>query len=521
MSSLVQYKPGYKEPSQYEIIPDLMESWETSQDGLTITMKMRQGVKWHNKAPVNGRAMDVEDIIAGWTRFSTKSGSRGGIANAANPEAPVLSLTATDATTVVMKLKEPIVHALPLFASNFTGNICILPKEADAGYDPRNTMIGTGPFMLANYTPSVGFTLTRHPDYWDKDYAMVDTVEMPIVLEYASALSQFKAGNIYSFGSYRSVPIINPEDVLPVKREEPRIQIYQGDLNSAGLIGTKMSFGWLPDGKSIFMDERVRQAVSMSWDRDLYMETFFNISKFESEGLPVEKYWNTALQAEFTSGYIDPRSKDFGPNAKYFEYNAAEAKKLLASAGFPNGVDVVSNYVTGPELGTTPKHAEVLDGFTREVGFRTRQNPIDYVSEYIPKFRDGKGQYDGWTYVSVAGAPHGNEPMAVLANEYWSKGASPSYHGFSINGKNDKSGDPQVDALIEKGRIERDNDKRRAIAHDLQKYLAKPMYAISAPGMAAAFTVAWPVIGNFRLNRYARSNYQLWLDDTKAPLAKS
>ena len=522
-SSLVKFKPGYQKlPAENELIGDLAESWETSPDGLTITMKMRQGVKWHNKPPVNGRAMDIDDILAGWQRYSTKFSSRAGVANSADPSAPVLSITATDATTFVMKLKEPIFYALQLFASNFSGNVPIMPKEADVGFDPRNEVIGTGPFYLDKYTPSVGFTLKRHADYWDKDYALVDTVEMPIVAEYAATLSQLKAGNIYSFGSYRSAPIINPEDVLPLKRDVPKIQIYQGEMTSAGLIGTKMSFGWLPAGKSPFLDERVRQAFSMSFDRDLYLDTFFNVQAFAKEGLPVDTFWNTHLQAEYTSGWLDPKSKEFGDNAKYFKRDLTEAKKLLSAAGYPSGFETTSHYVTGPELGTTPKHAEVVDGFIRELGIKVNQHPLQYANEYIPKFRDGKGQYEGYTFVSTAGAPTGDEPLVVLANEYWSKGGA-AFHGFSISGQNDLSGDPQLEAMFQKGRFERDNAKRKEIVHDIQRYLAKPWYAASLPGMGKVFTVAWPALGNFRVwqGRSARSNYQLWVDDTKAPFKES
>ena len=165
--------------------------------------------------------------------------------------------------------------------------------------------------------------------------------------------------------------------------------------------------------------------------------------------------------------------------------------------------------MTGPELGTTPKHAEVIDGFMRELGLKVNVKSLDYTNEYIPQYRDGKGQYEGWTYVSTAGARTGNEPLASSPTSTGRKGASAAYHGFSTSGKNDKSGDPQVDQLIEKGRIERDNEKRSAIVHELQRYLAKPMYAASTPGMAAAFTVAWPVVGNFRVYQQARANYQL------------
>src|SRR5439155_4963284 len=156
-----------------------------------------------------------------------------------------------------------------------------------------------------------------------------------------------------------------PEDILPTKSAEPRLLIYQSDLASpTGLGGTGvLSFGWLPPGKSPFLDERVRQAVSMSWDRDLYLDTFFNVSRFRDQGLPVQTRWNTALVATYEGWWLDPKGKDFGPNAKFFQHDVGEAKKLLAAAGYPNGIqDVNSNYVTGPELGPQPKLAAIIDG---------------------------------------------------------------------------------------------------------------------------------------------------------------
>jgi ABC-type transport system substrate-binding protein len=523
-STLVQFKPGYLKPPEVEVIPDLAESWESSPDGLQITMKLRQGVKLHSKPPVNGRTFGMDDLLFSWNRFATKSSGRTGIVNAADPRAPVLSLTATDATTVVIKLKEPIVFALNLFASNQSGGVIMLPKETDTTLDIRGDMIGTGPFVLSNYTPSVAFTFKRHPDYYDKDYAFVEQVDLPIIPEYATSLSQFKAGNIYSFGSYHAARLINPEDVLPAKREEPRILVYQGDLR-APTDARLMGFGWLPAGKSPFLDERVRQAISMSWDRDIYLDTFQNVSQFNSEGLPVETRWNSALSGSAEGWWLDPKSSDFGPNAKYFRYDPAEAKKLLAAAGFPSGLEVISNYVTGPEL-PTAKHAAVIDGFASEIGITSKANSIDYSSQYIPQFRDGKGQFEGWVYKTAAGGGSSGDATAILAVEYWSKGGSPPYHGFSASGQNDQSGDPQVDALIEKARLERDTEKRRDLVFDVQRYLAKPMYALQSPGVASIFTVAWPCLANFRVYSNAagfgaRPNYRLWVDETKAPIAKT
>jgi peptide/nickel transport system substrate-binding protein len=520
-SALVQFQYGYLKSPENEIVPDLAESWEWSPDGLQIVLKLRQGIKFHNKPPVNGRALDIDDVLFTWDRFTRKSSGRGNIANVIDPRAPVLSLAATDARTVVLKLKEPLVYALGLFASNSSGALTIIPKETDTTFDIRGDMIGTGPFVMTNYTPSVGFTLKRNADYYDKDFAFVEQIDKPIISEYTAVLAQFKSGNIYSFGSHPSSALINSEDVLPVKREEPRILVYPGELRVGGGGSTgNLAFGWLPEGRSPFLDERVRQAISMSYDRDLYIDTFNNVSKFEAEGLPVETRWNTALAATNEGWWLDPKGRDFGANAKYFQHDLAEGKKLLAAAGFPNGFETSSSYLAGGELGTLlPKSAGVLDGMIGELGIRSKTNLVDYSSEYIPRYRDGKGQFEGWAYITTAGGATGGDPVGSLANQFWSKGGTSAFHGFSVGGKNDQSGDPQVDTMIEKARVERDADRRRALVFDIQRYLAKAMYSLQPPGPATTFTVAWPCLANFRVYQGGNNwqNYRLWIDDSKPP----
>src|SRR5690606_38689238 len=153
--SFVQFKPGYLEPGRNEIAPDFAESWEVSPDGLTITFKLRQGVKFHNKPPVNGRLVDADDVRFSWDRFRQKNTTRIAVANEASPEAPVLSIEVPDAQTAVVNLNEPVAYALGLFANIYSAGITILPKETDDTFDIRNDVIGTGPYWLSDYTPSV------------------------------------------------------------------------------------------------------------------------------------------------------------------------------------------------------------------------------------------------------------------------------------------------------------------------------------------------------------------------------
>jgi peptide/nickel transport system substrate-binding protein len=516
-SNLVSAKPGYmKEPDFAEYIPDIAKSWEWSPDALSLTLKIQPDAKWHNKAPVNGRPFVMDDLMFSWSRFIAKGRDRGAVANSANPDAPVLSFTATDASTAVIKLKEPTCYLLALFAPTTVGKMVIIPKETDTTFSIEKDMIGTGPYVMTDYKPSIGMTFKKFPDYYEKDFAFFEQIDAPFILEYAQAVAQLKAGNIYAYSTGTSR--VRQEDILPIKSEAPDLQIYANE--PSGFSGAALNFGWLPAGQSPFRDERVRQAASMSWDRDLYIDVFSNGEKFRSAGMPVESYWATALSAGTGAWRLDPKGKDFGPNAKYFKQDIAEAKKLLAAAGYPDGLEVTSSYIPGPELGTSyPKENQVLEDMARQAGFKPKANLVDYVTKY-PGYRDSNGKWEGWAY--IAGPTAADEAVGMLAWRY-TKGGGAGYLGFDIAGKGDGSGDPQVDASIKRAQVELDVEKRKVILNDLQRYLAQKQYNVPKPGEASFFTMAWPALRNVNTYRGDRRThvYTEWLDETLPPFKKA
>jgi peptide/nickel transport system substrate-binding protein len=512
VSNLVSAKPGYlTEPDFSDYIPDIAQSWEWAPDGLSITFKIQPNAKWHNKPPINGRAFDMDDLMFSWSRFTTKGRDRGAVVNAANPDAPVLSFTATDRSTAVMKLKEPTVFLLALFAPTTVGKMVILPKETDSTFQLESDLIGTGPYVLTNYQPSVGMTFKKFPDYYEKDFAFVDTIEAPFIIEYAQMLAQFRAGNIYSLGAD-----MRQEDVLQTKKDLPELIVSANA--PVGFSGAALNFGYLPG--SVFHDERVRQAFSMSFDRDLVIDVLYNAETFRKEGLPVQSYWATSLSAGAGSWRLDPKSKDFGPNSKYFQYLPDESKKLLAAAGYPNGLEIVSSYIPGPQLGDDYlRENQILEDMVRNIGVRPKTNLIDYVTEY-PNYRDKGGQYEGYSY--IAGPTTADDATGMLVWRY-SKAGGAGYLAFDAAGKGDRSGDPQVDSLLKKAQTELDIDKRKGILFDLQRYLAQKQYNVTKPGGADTFQMAWPVLGNFNVYRRDRRtpNYHWWIDDTKPPLKRA
>jgi peptide/nickel transport system substrate-binding protein len=115
---------------------DLMESYEVSPDKLTLTFKMRQGLKWDPKAPTGGRVIDAQDVLFSWKKFGTVNASAVNLVYDAQkaPTAAVESVTSPDDKTIVMKLRQPDGALLTLLAG--WDQLYIMPREADGGFDP-------------------------------------------------------------------------------------------------------------------------------------------------------------------------------------------------------------------------------------------------------------------------------------------------------------------------------------------------------------------------------------------------
>ncbi|HWC31488.1 MAG TPA: ABC transporter substrate-binding protein [Dehalococcoidia bacterium] len=525
--SLVRNKPGVGEPSSYnEVLPNLAESWEFSPDKTTITFKLRQGVKWQNVAPVSGRTFDSSDVIASINRYTAGTGNVAANMNSKNASAPIVSVTAPDASTVVFKLKEPTSFIMQRLANMITGEVGgIYPKEAESGFDPRKQPIGTGAYMLDKFTPSGSIVYKKHPEYWNKQAGFLDSIEIPFISQYTTWLAQLKTGSIYAAPGGNAMVL--PEDIIPTKRDVPALNMYSFVRPSNNFTpGFTQRFGWkdLNGKKTPFADVRVRQAMSMAMDRDAYIDAFSNVSKFESEGLPMETFYYTSM------GYVpgvtlDPREKDFGENAKYFTRNIEEAKKLLSAAGYANGFEYTNHWPNTPAFGAAfPKQVAVIEQFNQEIGLKVGSDPLDYNLGYLPNYVTKRGQHEG--VLLALGAVTSPDPVDYYVWRYYSKSGATSGSIFGDVGSGTGEGDPKVDEFIEKAKLELDSKKQGTILADLQRYLAGMCYTIGSPGNATEFDLAWPAVrDHLTFQQDSRSifsfYYQWWLDETQAPLKKT
>jgi ABC-type transport system substrate-binding protein len=410
-----------------------------------------------------------------------------------------------------MKLKEPVSSLLSTLAATTSGNFYIVPKEAESQIDLRRDQVGSGPYYRAEYVPSSRFVYKRNPGYYDKERPYVDEVEIPIVTEYSAGLAQFRSGGVYTYP-------VRPEEVVGLKRELPQLQMYEADFATPNIVAF---FGWRPSSpeKTPFRDVRVRQAYSMAWDRDLFIDITYDVPNYKAQGLPIETRWNSAVIVTAYKGWrMDPRDKEFGPNGKFFQHDIAEAKKLLAAAGYANGLNVVSNHITTPNYGADwVKQVEVLEGMASEAGFKFTLNPVNFNTNWVPEFREAKGNFEGLSYRGVPAEP---DVTSRLYAEYSKLGGR--FTGFDPDGKGTYAGDPACEDLLTKMRVEFDDAKRKELVKEMQRYLGKMQYYIRSPGGASGLSLAWPTLQNFQVYRGdGRPNYYYWLDDAQAPLRKS
>ena len=524
--TLVDFKAG-KFPNDADGSSEgyFAESWEMSPDRLTLTFKVRQGMKWDNRAPTNGRNVNAQDVLATWDKY--KQFNPGASSIAYHPEtaagSAVESWSAPDANTIVAKMHAPDASILPLLSTRFY----IMPIEAtNGGFDARTTVRGHGPFVLEDYAPSTRFVWAKNPNYFKQGRPFFDKVEVPIVAEQAARLAQFKTGNIYS-----DVLEGGQEDIVITKKDHPATALLQASRFPERVIWF-MTFGW--EEGSAYRDTRVRQAVSMMIDREAYADVIDNRDRFARDGLDVPVRWNSVVGAGWGDYWLDPDDeKTFGDNARYLKLNLEEAKKLLTAAGHANGLESDFNFLTTGQFGPIYNRvADVYTGMLGDGGLRLRMNPMefnDWVNNISQGYRSKQykaGERKGFSGIGMQGERGYPTTAVQVYNQF--NAAGQGYRGNSPDGRNIADGDPKLNDLTIQINREFDAKKQQSMVHDLIRYATGMAYYIPQPSSAKNFTLWWPVVGNLgaetpypgtNLWTSIRSNW--WLDTTKPPLGNA
>jgi peptide/nickel transport system substrate-binding protein len=453
---------------------DLAESW-TRADDTTWIFKLKKGVRWHPKPPVNGRELTAEDIKYTYERFLTVKG---------NPNRGILEqidrIEAPDRHTVKFTLKEPFVWFLESLASTSTW---VIPREAVEQYGDLKkpeTCIGTGPWMLERYEPNVRLTFVRNPHYFAPGLPYVDGVEVTIDDDPSSRLASWLAGK-YDFAPEYDM-VVRRLDLPLAKQRKPNLQT--GDFTT--MFG---GITWMKLDQEPFRDVRVRRALAVASNWKEVLETN---AWSQGHGLPNPAIPSALREWSIPIDQLTPLGRSL------YEQNIGEAKKLLADAGLARGFKTsleTTSSVYGPDfLDAVQIGLKNWKSAGVEVELKLKEYGAFIASTIFGKFdRMGGGLFGAWT-----------DPDSYLFR----------YH---VPGQiNNASGvnDPKATEMIRAQRRTFDVNKRKEIIYDLQRYLAEQVYMIYGPSVSAV--AAWePYVKNFGPNfghDYGGRLMVAWLD---------
>jgi len=313
-SRLLKVKAGPSvKPMTYPVEPDLAESWAQPND-TTYIFKLKKGVRWHPKPPVNGRELTAEDVKYTYERFLTITG---------NPNKPVLEyvdrIDAVDKHTVKFTLKEPNAWFLDLLASTSTWIIARECVEKFGDLKKVESVVGTGPWMLERWEPNVKLVYVRNPNYFVSELPYADGVELLIDKDPSSRLAAWLSGKTDFGPEYQHA--VRWLDAPVAKQRKPGLQTAEYTWLTSGSIGFKL-------GNPPFNDLRVRRAMARASN---VAEVFESLAFSQGHWTP-----NPAVPAGFADWSIP--IDQLGPEGrKLYEFSTPEAKRLLAEAGHPNG----------------------------------------------------------------------------------------------------------------------------------------------------------------------------------------
>lgn len=349
-----------------EIVPALATSWETSEDGLTWTFHLREGVRFHD-----GSDFDAEDVVEKFTRAADPES---GHTNSQYYEA-IESVEAIDPLTVAFHLSRPSSSLLYDLAR--PDSVINPAGKADT---QRTQPIGTGAFRFAEYVPGSHVRLERFEDYWEEGLPYLDSAEFRIISDANARFAALQAGDIDMI----AVALL-PEQFQQVLAN-PDLKGTQGSATAEITMA-------LNNAREPLNDKRVRQAITHAIDKNAIVQgALFGLGTVIGTHMsPAENY------------YIDLTDT--------YPYDPERAKQLLAEAGYPNGFRV--RFELPEPYAIERRTGEVIAQQLAQVGIEVELSVVEWAT-WLERIFLG-GDYD----MTIIGH---SEPRDI--NVY----ANPSYY---------------------------------------------------------------------------------------------
>lgn len=430
-----------------EVVGGQAESWEASEDGLTWTFTMRDGLKWSDGTDLNAKDFEYSfkrmvdpDTAAPYAETCLSMIDGFDAAQAGDPDA--LNVKASDdgkTLTIVLSYPCSYFDKMAAFATMSPVQQATVEANGDSWCTSADTFVSNGPYMITDWTPSERIVLSKNPNYvggWDSSKIVSDTITL-LLLEDSSA----------SFAAYNSGEAVLikdvPTDEIPslTKAEDG------GDFYVDTILGTY--YVSLNLQRDAFKDAKVRKALSLAIDRDYVANTIMQGTYTTADSIV-----GPGIVDE--SGYFHDNG-----NAPYisadYEANLAEAKKLLEEAGYPNGEGYPTIEYSTNDAGYHVPLAEYLQQTWGDLGITLTISKMEW-SAFTAARR--AGEYDvarnGWVMDY-------NDPSNMLDLFCTS------------NGNNDgKYANPDFDAAIDASRVA-DSAEHFAQLHKAEDILMEDM----------------------------------------------
>jgi peptide/nickel transport system substrate-binding protein len=452
---------------------DLAESW-TQPNDTTYVFKLKRDVRWHPKPPVNGRELVADDVKYTYERFLTIKGNpnRGLLEQIDKVETP-------DRHTVKITLKEPFAWFPDMVASTASWIVAREAVEKFGDLKKPEACIGTGPWMLERYDPNVRLTFVRNPHYFVQGLPYADGVEVTIDEDPASRTASWLGGK-YDFAPEYGM-VVRRLDLDIAKQRKPGLQTAEFTVVFGGITYMKLD-------QEPFKDVRVRRALARAGNWKEVLET--NAWSLGA-GVP-----NPAVPAAFREWSI-PLDQLPPEGRALYEQSVADAKRLLAESGFPNGFktpyETTAGY--GPDyIDAVQVVLKNLKGVGVDAELKLKEYGAFLSSTIFGKFdKLAGGLFGAWA-----------DPDSYLYRIH-----VPGQI-LNANGVNDS----KLTDMIKLQRRTFDVAKRRELLYDIQRYLSQQVYYIYGPSPTAI--AAWePYVKNFAPNfghDYGGRLMAAWLD---------
>ncbi|MBO9407767.1 ABC transporter substrate-binding protein [Shimia sp. R9_1] len=330
------------------VIPGLAKSWEISEDGLTYTFMLNEGVTFHD-----GSAMDAEDV-----KFSLDRARAEDSANAQKALfAGITDVAVLDPLTVQVTLEAP--NGSFLFNMAWGDAVIVAPETIE---DIKTTPIGTGAFKFENWVQGDQITLARNEAYWGTPAALTD-VTFKFISDPTAAFAAMMAEDIDVFAGFPT-----PE-ALPQFEADPRFQVLVGSSEGETILSTNNQQPPLDNVK-------VRKAIAHAIDRSAIIDgAMFGL------GTPIGTHF-----APHNPDYVDLTGNS--------QYDPELSKQLLAEAGFADGF---STTLKLPPPSYARRGGEIIAAQLRAVGIETEISNLEWAQWLEQVFR---GKDYGLTIVS-------------------------------------------------------------------------------------------------------------------------